>query len=730
MGIKAESACTPKQMPNLLLGEIHAKRYKQCSLNVAALRAHVLCAGPEQSLNVSMQEDRVILHVPDVELRTVPAFCGAEQAPLGLLSRAPWQQMLESVRGTYNSGRVVLVLVYTCDNNVFVMLSPLLCVGREYVVLPPWHGWCREEGEQRMLSDSLVVQSKTPLCEVEDRVRAAAMRQQVAVDEALGPCTHYKHSLTLFEQIHYEQSKCADDCAEAFCADIEHTGMLTYTSVIPGLLMSVGRANELISQALPSSALGAVVIKHMRAFLPDTQQSTDRDVLWFFFFAQLVLKLAHKCVRNESYRGELGEDIRPVFSPGVFGTKGDCEDHMGCFLSIVRGICENKEMLQGTCFEAVSIGPGLATQLFAGRGLMRNGPHTPDKRFEFHAFTVAMLTKPCGVCLHIVENTSPVFVYHSEEQRAAVAEAFAQQGPDIMQHDQNFVQYVSEAKMQSLYTVQWLDACMLFEVNADGQGGVTMSLTARPYTMYVRVIEVRRRKEDLFKELEIARETSVPMVALLLLNPAIFFSEYNLLGPYTRESLPECKFAPALGTYLFSQQAFDPLFESIFAQGAECLDAAAENMDAVLTECMSHHKPFATDLRMMHKPQLATPEQTLQTVVPRPMNPAGMSGAPPLINTVRNTLYTFHRLLQELKYSIHLYHATNGQTCMCLVQRFNILCTCIQGLRGYYADIMLPWSLVFGKLCPQNAAPNPSLYEILQSTDILIQVTSVLLYSR
>jgi len=267
-------------------------------------------------------------------------------------------------------------------------------------------------------------------------------------------------------------------------------------------------------------------------------------------------------------------------------------------------------------------------------------------------------------------------------------------------------------------------------VNADGQGGVTMSLTARPYTMYVRVIEVRRRKEDLFKALEIARETSVPMVALLLLNPAIFFSEYNLLGPYTRESLPECKFAPALSTYLFSQQAFDPLFESIFAQGAECLDAAAENMDAVLTECMSHHKPFATDLRMMHKPQLATPEQTLQTVVPRPMNPAGMSGAPPLINTVRNTLYTFHRLLQELKYSIHLYHATNGQTCMCLVQRFNILCTCIQGLRGYYADIMLPWSLVFGKLCPQNAAPNPSLYEILQSTDILIQVTSVLLYSR
>ena len=722
-------------MPCLLLGEVHARRYKECSLNVAALRAHVLCPGPEQALDVSMQEDRVILHVPDVELRTVPAVCGPEQAPLGL-SREPWQQMLESVRGTYNSGRVVLVLVYTCDKNVFVMLSPLLRVGCEYVVLPPWNGWCREEGEQRMLSDSLVVQSETPLCEVEDRVRAAATRRQVAVDEALVACRHYKHSLTLFEQIHCEQCKCADDCAEAFCPGIEHTGMLTYTSVIPGLLMSVGRANELISQPLPSSALCAVVIKHMRAFLPDTHQSTDRDVLWFLFFAQLVLKLAHKFVRDESYRSELGEDIRPVFSPGVFGTKGDCEDHMGCFLSIVRTICKNKEMLRGTCFEAVSVGPGLATQLFAGRGLLRNGPHT-TKKFEFHAFTVAMLSKPCGVCMHIVENTSSVFVYRSEEQRAAVSEALAQQGPDIMQHNQNIVQYVSESRMQSLYTVQWLDACMLFEVKADGRGGVTMSLTARPYCMYVRVIEVRQRKEGLIKELELARKTSVPMVSLLLLNPAIFYSEYHLLGPYTREPLTECKFAPALSTYLFSQRAFDPLFESIFAQGAECLDAAAEHMNAVLTECMSQHKheprtcacSWATDLRMLDKPRLPR-DQTLLTVAPVPVNPAGMNGAPPLLNTVRNTLQQIHRLLQDLKYCIHLYFATNGQKCMCLVPRCSMLCACIKGLRGHYADIIVPRSLVFHKLCTQNAAPNPSLYEILQSTDILIQVTSVLLYTR
>ena len=155
-------------MQKICLGRVHPDRYKQCDVNMSALRAEVLCSSPHRMLPVSFEGDAVFVHVNGCALPRVP--CGPQDAPPGQRHRA-WDCIFEAMCGLYAARRVTFLLVYTCDKNVFVMLAPLVLVGSEYVALPPWNGWCREEGEARMLRDTLWVQSVTPIAAVEDADR-------------------------------------------------------------------------------------------------------------------------------------------------------------------------------------------------------------------------------------------------------------------------------------------------------------------------------------------------------------------------------------------------------------------------------------------------------------------------------------------------------------------------------------------------------------------------------
>lgn len=656
-------------MPPVHVGNVDAAKYEQATINLKKVAGEVLFAEARTLVNVSEAGGKLYVNMPS----TVPetrAWPGRGECvcppPSQALTELGFAHVPECVQNVFGARELSFVLVYTTDLNVFLMLVPILRVGAEDVALFPWNGYCEENGERDMVCGKTFIQAACGIEQLRAQVQNTATAQGLGAERTarlLGITDSYALLLQQFQQKRRNLHAAADQSLGQFSAKRTYSGFMTYTSVTPGVLLTVGHANYLISHGDASEELCLFVIDSVLAFTTDHYTQTPHDEVWVCFLAMFFLKLAHQAAGVCSYRLEKGEDIRPDFSPYVYGTTGDCEDHMGAFLTIMHTIAR-KNMLRDTVFERAQLTPDNPTRAFAARGVMKIDDSTPD---EIHAFTV--LARPQddgGVRLHIVENTSCVFVYSSDEQRDAVARALAP-------YDRNMVSYQTEAKMRDIYSVHWLDKRLVFVFEAGGSGAPTLTRNAVPYFSYASMCVFDFSSKKLCARLAALEASPTRRQHLVLVHPVLFLRSIAALQQYAAcpAGSPGAERCSALAEYLDNTEVLEPWWRVIFAERKESMDEAARGMRAALEREHGIIQRPAYDLRLL--PRVATGTVDL---------PPGQR--PPLLEVVRSTLHSALQTLQKTDHVIRAGLCSQNACCICIVEHIRLFFRSIDTFSGYY----------------------------------------------
>lgn len=704
-------------MPDVHIGNVDREQYSEANINLSKVVGEVMFTRTRTAVSASHTDGKLHVQMPrDIERTDAwpgrgECVCAPASAALTELGFAHVPACVERL---FACREAAFVLVYTTDLNVFLMFVPVLRVGSEYVALFPWNGYCDEDGEAAMLHKKTFVQAVCSIDETRVRIQNAAVAQRLDTDRVealLEVADSYALLVTQFQELRMNLHNVANECITCFTSQGTHSGFLTYTSVTPGVLLSVGHANYLISHGTASKSLCAFVLKYVLALTTDGELQTPRDELWLCFLVMFCLKLAHCAAGVCSYRLEKGEDIRPDFAPFVYGTMGDCEDHMGSFLSIIHTLSTNG-MLRGTAFEHAQLTADNSTRVFAARGLMYHDEH---KAPEIHAFTVVAQVEQNSVCLHIVENTCCVFVYRSEEQRSAVAHALAA-------YDHGLVAFQSEAQMRQMYRVQWLDKRVLFVFECGGGAPATLSQNAAPYTAYASMGVFDCSVQKLKRYLCSVQENATRHKHLVLVHPVLFLQAFEFLQKYAHKQLASTDNAQCLAVaeYVSNTEVLHPWWKVIFAERQESMDDAAHDMAAAIQCKYGHLARPVYDLRLL--PRLVSK-----------VEPVTIANRPPMLGIVRSTLYRALQILQQMDQSMRVGLNSNNAACLCIVHHTRVFFASVDTISGFYAKLIRTHAQPLQRLifiCDMYRQQQPGvmciertmLYELMQCVLTLIYV--------
>lgn len=659
-------------MPGVHIGNVDREQYSEAEINLSKVAGEVMFTRTRTAVSVSHTDGKLHVQVPyniehtDAWPGRGECVCAPASAPLTELGFAHVPACVERLFGC---SEALFVLVYTTDLNVFLMFVPVLRVGAEYVALFPWNGYCDEDGEAAMLGKKTFVQAVCSIDETRVRIESAAAAQGLDADRVqalLEVADSYALLVTQFQRSRMNLHSVANECITCFTSQSTHSGFLTYTSVTPGVLLSVGHANYLISHGTASESLCVFVLGHVLALTTDRELQTPRDGLWLCFLVMFCLKLAHRAAGVPSYRLEKGEDIRPDFAPKVYGTMGDCEDHMGSFLSIVHTLCTNG-MLRGTAFEHAQLTPDNSMRAYAARGLMY---HDEDKSPEIHAFTVIAQVENDSVCLHIVENTCCVFVYRSKEQQDAVAQALAA-------YDHGLVAFESEAHMQQMYRIQWLDKRVVFVFECGGGAPATLSQDAAPYTAYRTIGVFDQSVQKLQRYLCSMQEGATRRKHLVLMHPVLFLQAFEFLQQYAHKQLAGTDEAQrlAVAEYVNNTEVQHPWWKTIFAERQESMDDAARDMAAAIQCKYGRLTQPVYDLRLLPR--------TLSNAAP-----VTFANSPPMLHIVRSTLCSALQTLKNMDQALRVGLNSNNAPCLCIVHHTRVFFASVDTISGFYAKLI------------------------------------------
>lgn len=489
----------------------------------------------------------------------------------------------------------------------------------------------------------------------------------------------------------------AKEILEKFSEDaVVERQPFTYIANFPGFFLVGDVITSLTSTTLPvdicriyhAEVLRFVSKRH--ADTPGTAGvnfSTREDLYLYLQLLQFSISRIYRQAGVSPYRLEQGEDQGPIFRPGVFGVRDDCEGLMTFFLDVFRSIQTHgllQEFLQQDLmpldYNGVFVEPG--------RVVYAN---------QVHACTVVLVIDHEGRPeLGVVENTFPVFFLESDavaqkwkNYLLSILKKYEKKTVNAGHRDEEWFGCTDKKKAANEYEIAWFGNYLAFTLEVDN-GSVQFQHGAVPWKRYTRFLQCTKNVQWL--QQNISKQAALPnTTTLVLLSASVFFCSYRFFSTLVGKE--------------------DDFFDEERHQAVIDYIQTATTLNAKLTKVHKENTDVIWDfqrdlLQLMH--QNAENADSMQTDVRYLLSPASIKvnemGEERLLLIVKKRVYVLCRLAEKARCIFYNYmkQAEMGSApslCPCLFQTLKHILQVLESFRQ-------SWLWTHFECCAEELAHN------------------------
>jgi hypothetical protein len=545
------------------------------------------------------------------------------------------------------------------------------CVAFPGKALLPWNGYVWEVPEE-------IEQGKTVIAPIENSDKAAENSQA---------CSAWNFLVQDFGR----QKIIADHARKILQAFSENPNIerqpFTYLANFPGLFLVGDVITSLTKATLPSGICEIYHNEVMRYMTPRQSEgnsgecmnfSTKYDLYCYLQLLQFSISNIYRQAGVSPYRLEQGEDQGPIFRPGVFGVRDDCEGLMTFFLDIFRSIQKHgllqhflQEDLMPLQYNGVFVEPGRVTY-----------------ENEIHACTLVLVVDEQGCpTLGVVENTCPVFFLESEAAaqswHAYLDKHLKESGDNTVASGHRDAQWFSCTTRESArekYEIGWFGAFMVFTLKVT-ETTVEFTHGARPWELYTHFIECTEDVQFL-ESLLPTYASQQNTIALLLLSPKVFFCSYPTLMQISKTPGKVSKITRVehenLINYIMTATALSCKLTKVYEENSTAIWNFEHDLQTLMNNRVKRISSMQTDVRYL----LSSPSQA-----PR------RCGEENLLRVVKLRIYELCKFSEKARCILYNYvhqTRTGGPSCLCAC--FSQTLTAMLQIMGTFRQSWL-WSL-------------------------------------
>jgi hypothetical protein len=563
---------------------------------------------------------------------------------------------------------IEIIVNDTATPNTFLGTA---CVAFSGKALLPWNGYVWEVPKE-------IEEGKTVIAPIEDSNNAIEISQA---------CCAWNFLVHDFAR----QKIIADDARKILQAFSTNPNIerqpFTYLANFPGLFL-VGDVITALTKATLTRGICEIYHNEVMRYMAPRQSegnssecmnfSTQYDLYCYLQLLQFSISCIYRQAGVSPYRLEQGEDQGPIFRPGVFGVRDDCEGLMTFFLDIFRSIQKHgllqhclQEDLMPLQYNGVFVEPGRVTY---------------EK--EIHACTLVLVVDHQGCpTLGVVENTCPVFFLESEAAaeswHAYLDKQLKETGDNTVASGHRDAQWFSCTTRKSAsdkYEIGWFGACMVFTLEVS-ETTVQFTHGARPweeYTHFIQCTQDVQLLESLLPKYASQQNTKT----LMLLSPNIFFLSYSYLMQISKTPGKVPKITQLahenLINYIMTATALSSKLTKVYEENAKVIWNFEQELQILMNNRVKRISGMQTDVRYL----LSTPSQG-----PR------RCGDENLLKVVKLRIYELCKLSEKARCILYNYvHQSRAGNPSCLCACFSQTLAAMLQIMGTFRQSWL-WTL-------------------------------------